>query len=162
MKTNAGFDFLAPVYDWIARLVFGKAITDSQTFFLNRIPQQADVLILGGGTGWLLEKISEQNKSCRIVYVDLSQQMIEKSKLRTTKDEVSFVQGTISDVPMDAKFDVVITNFYLDLFSDRKLELILEQIGIHVKPTSCGPAVTLTVVVMRASMTGLISVSDFA
>ena len=136
MKTNSGFDFIAPVYDWMARLVFGKAITESQTIFLNRIPAGAEILILGGGTGWLLEKISEQNKSCKILYVDASAKMIKKSKLRKTQDEVQFVQGVLQDIPEQRRFDVIVTNFYLDLFSDSNLKIVIEQIHAHTKPSS--------------------------
>lgn len=136
MKTNPGFDFLAPVYDSLARLIFGEAMVDSQTCFLDRIPIGAKILILGGGTGWLLEKINEQNKSCKILYVDVSAEMIKKAKGRMTKDEIHFVQGTEQDIPKEMMFDVIITNFYFDLFSDEKLKPILERIHQHTKRSS--------------------------
>jgi ubiquinone/menaquinone biosynthesis C-methylase UbiE len=136
VKTNFGFDFLAPVYDLMARLVFGRAMIDSQICFLYRIPHGAEILILGGGTGWLLEKISEQHKSCKILYVDVSKEMVKKARLRKTEDEVHFIQGTEKDIPKEMKFDVIITNFYLDLFSDKNLVAILERIQEHTKTSS--------------------------
>jgi ubiquinone/menaquinone biosynthesis C-methylase UbiE len=136
VKTNPGFDFLAPVYDLMARLVFGRAIIDSQTVCLDRIPHGAEILILGGGTGWLLEKISDQHKSCKILYVDVSKEMVKKARLRKTEDEVHFIQGTVMDIPKEIKFDVIITNFYLDLFSDKSLVPILERILEHTKTSS--------------------------
>lgn len=136
MKTNSGFDQLAPIYDSLARLVFGKAIIDSQTHFLDRIPVGAEILILGGGTGWLLERISEQNKSCKILYVDVSAEMIKRSALRSTKDEVHFVQGTEKDISKASKFDVIIANFYFDLFSDKKLIEIVGHLQQHTKTDS--------------------------
>ena len=136
MKTNSGFDFLAPVYDLMARLVFGRAMIDSQLCFLDRIPHGAEVLILGGGTGWLLEKISDQHKSCKILYVDVSKEMVKKARLRKTEDEVQFIQGTEKDIPKDIKFDFIITNFYLDLFSDKNLVAVLERIREHTKTSS--------------------------
>lgn len=136
MKTNSGFDFLAPVYDSLARLVFGKAMVESQTCFLDRIPAGSEILILGGGTGWLLEKISDQNKSCKILYVDISAEMITRSKQRETNDEIYFVQGTEQAIPKEKKFDVIITNFYFDLFSDKTLMQIVARIDRHTKPTS--------------------------
>lgn len=136
MKTNPGFDFLAPVYDALARLVFGRAMVESQTCFLDRIPAGAEVLILGGGTGWLLERISEQNKSCKILYVDISGEMIARSRQRKTKDEVYLIQGTDQDIPKEKKFDVIITNFYFDLFSTEKLIPIIERTQTHATPSS--------------------------
>lgn len=133
MKTNSGFDLLAPIYDSLARLVFGKALVESQTSFLDRIPTGAEILILGGGTGWLLEKISGQNKSCKILYVDVSAEMIKRAGLRKTQDEIQFVQGTEMDIPTELKFDVVITNFYFDLFSDKNLMQIVRHLQRHKK-----------------------------
>jgi tRNA (cmo5U34)-methyltransferase len=136
VKTNSGFDFLAPVYDTMARMVFGKAMVDSQTCFLDQIPAGAEVLILGGGTGWLLEKISQQNRSCKILYVDISAEMIKKSRQRKTQDEIDFIQGTEMDIPNGKKFDVIITNFYFDLFSDKRLNQILKHLQGHTRPGS--------------------------
>lgn len=104
--------------------------------FLNRIPHGAEILILGGGTGWLLEKISDQHKSCKILYVDISKEMVKKAMLRKTKDEVQFIQGTAENIPKERKFDVIITNFYLDLFSDKSLVAVLERIREHTKTSS--------------------------
>ena len=109
-------------------------MVDSQTHFLHQIPAGAEVLILGGGTGWLLEKISEQNKSCKILYVDLSAEMIRRARSRKTLDEVQFIQGTAQDIPKTLTFDVIITNFYLDLFSDQNLNSNLRHIQTRCKP----------------------------
>lgn len=136
MSTSKGFDFLAPVYDRMARLVFGRAIVDSQTDFLNKIPAGAKILILGGGTGWLLEKIDEQKKSCTIWYVESSSGMMKKSQARSTQDKIYFIQGTEDDTPKGLVFDVIITNFYLDLFSDERLDQIISRISSQAQ-TPC-------------------------
>lgn len=115
----------------MARFVFGKAIIDSQTCFLNTIPTGVRILILGGGTGWLLEKISEQNKFCKIWYVELSGEMIKRSRSRKTTDEIYFIQGTEQDIPAYLKVDVIITNFYLDLFPEKKLYQIIRHLSSH-------------------------------
>jgi ubiquinone/menaquinone biosynthesis C-methylase UbiE len=136
VKTTTGFDFLAPTYDTLAQLVFGKSITDSQTWFLNQIPPGSKVLILGGGTGWLLEKLYAYNTTCEIWYIDASDRMLAMAKQRIKKNKVHFIQGTEEDIPATEKFNVVITNFYLDLFSDKTLWRVVQKISSHTTSLS--------------------------
>lgn len=136
MKTNSGFDFLAPVYDPLARLIFGKSIVNSQTWFLNQVPPKAKVLMLGGGTGWLLEKLIKQNPSCTVWYVEVSAKMIKKTSDRLLSDRVNLIHGTEEDISAAVTFDVVITNFYLDLFSEAKLERVIHQVSNQTDSSS--------------------------
>jgi len=131
VKTNSGFDLLAPIYDSLARFVFGKSIVDSQTWYLDKIPADSRVLILGGGTGWLLEELRKRNSSCTVWYIEISQKMIERACHRDLKPTVHFIQGTEKEIPANQKFDVVITNFYLDLFSEKALKEVVDRINSH-------------------------------
>ncbi len=136
MKAKSGFDFLAPIYDFLARLIFGRSIVVSQTWFLDQVPPKAKVLILGGGTGWLLEKLIKQNSSCTVWYVEASAKMIEKTRDRFLSDQANFIHGTEEDIPTRVTFDVIITNFYLDLFSEEKLERVVERISVQTHSSS--------------------------
>lgn len=136
MKANSGFDFLAPVYDSLARLVFGKSIVTSQTWFLDQVPPKANVLILGGGTGWLLTELVKQNPSCAVWYVEVSANMLERTRSRLLHDQVYLIHGTEDDIPPNILFDVIITNFYLDLFSEDKLEKLILQISNQTHSSS--------------------------
>ena len=49
-----GFDKLTPYYDLLTRLVFGKAIINSQEQFLSLVRSGSRVLVVGGGTGKIL------------------------------------------------------------------------------------------------------------
>ena len=136
MKTNRGFDLLAPIYDSLARLVFGRSIVDSQMWYLKEIPRGSSVLILGGGTGWLLEELQKHTPSCKVWYVEISKNMLDRARQRELKFNVHFIQGTEESIPPDLKFDVVITNFYLDLFSERALVDVIKHIGFHTAESS--------------------------
>lgn len=128
MKSN-DFDRLAFVYDRLAKLFFGKSIIESQTYFLNKIPDNSKVLILGGGTGWILTEISKTKNELDICYIEASEKMIARAKEKSRSNRrVYFIHGTENDIPSGEHFDVVITNFYLDLFSDDSLKIILEKI----------------------------------
>jgi len=121
-----GFDFLAPYYDQLARLIFRDEIRNAQIYFLSVIPAGSEVLILGGGTGWIIPEIQRKQPDCRIWFLDSSPGMIEQAK-KSNPDirQVTYVCGTIKDIP-DRKFPVIIMPFFLDLFSPETLrELIL-------------------------------------
>jgi tRNA (cmo5U34)-methyltransferase len=128
VKLN-GFDRIAFVYDFLAKLIFGKSIKESQKHFLNKIEDVSKVLILGGGTGWLLTELLKAKPNCKVCYIDASEKMISLSKNKIKpKQLVHFIHGTEQDIPLSTKYDVVLTNFYLDLFTDQQLEGIMVKI----------------------------------
>jgi ubiquinone/menaquinone biosynthesis C-methylase UbiE len=133
VKSN--FDFIAPAYDQLARLVFGKSIVESQLYFLNAIPEDASVLILGGGTGWLLEELITRKPNCSVCYIEASSKMLTLTNQRKFNEKMTFIHGTENDIPSRFKYDVVITNFYLDLFSEKKLDDVVKKITAHVSAT---------------------------
>src|SRR5688572_7103812 len=102
------FDLIANVYDQLARLIFGKELLKAQCYFLNKVSPDADVLILGGGSGELLNILIRQNPTCRIWYIDASFEMIASAKARIgITQRVIFVHGTEDSIPQDQRFDVV-------------------------------------------------------
>lgn len=134
MQSN-GFDKIANVYDALARLVFGKAIRQAQNYFLNDIPSQSKVLILGGGSGWLLSQMLKSNPQCEIWYIEASEKMLELSKVKANQfNRVYFIHGTEDSIPRTIQFDVVITNFYLDLFTETSLDRVIDKIQNVMRP----------------------------
>jgi len=134
-----GFDRLAPVYDRFARLVYGSAIRDAQLFFLSTIPPTANVLILGGGTGWLLNDLFKTRPECRVCYVEASAKMLALAQQQLPaqkKGQVHFILGTEDAIPTVRPFDAVITAFYLDLFSPDTLRCIIDKVSASL--TSSG------------------------
>lgn len=129
-----GFDRLAAIYDFLAWLVFGGAIDKSQHVHLSRLVPDANVLVLGGGTGRFLPALLKINQGARIVFIDTSLGMISRAARRVQgTDRVQFIHGTEADIP-PGDYDAVITPFYLDLFSDLQLADTLLLIGKHLKP----------------------------
>ena len=59
---NPDFNTVARPYDFISRLVFGDSLVEAQTSLLHYIPSNSQILIVGGGTGWILEEISKINQ----------------------------------------------------------------------------------------------------
>jgi tRNA (cmo5U34)-methyltransferase len=132
-----GFNRLAPMYDSLALLVIGKGIRTSQLYFLNHLKEKKELLILGGGTGWILPFILKLNPNLHIDYIDVSSNMIDKAKVNATESlNVRFIEGTEGSIP-NKKYDCVITNFYLDLFNDEQLNLVIKKIKGSLTSNSC-------------------------
>ncbi|HYG20045.1 MAG TPA: class I SAM-dependent methyltransferase [Ohtaekwangia sp.] len=123
------FDKVAGVYDRLNRLVFGKSMVNAQTAFIDTIPEKSKVLILGGGTGWILRELIARKPLCEFWYIDASRKMIALSKKAVQQDaRVHFIHGTEMSIPHTLLIDVVITNFYLDLFPEAALKGIIRSI----------------------------------
>ena len=134
----ANYDNSAAFYDRLSRLVFGKALINAQVFLLPYIPKNAKVLIVGGGTGWILDEISKLHSSgLSIIYVEISAKMIALSRKRNIgSNAIEFINTAIEDAGLPADFDVVITPFFFDNFTDESLPALFEHIYRCLKPES--------------------------
>ena len=125
---SKGFDKLAGVYDMLTIFVFGKSMRNAQRHHLLHIKEHVTILILGGGTGWLLDDILRNKANCEVWFLDISKEMIALAKKRNTgNNRIHFIQATEEAIPREIMFDVIITNFYLDLFSG-SLPAVLKRI----------------------------------
>ena len=134
MKRN--YDLVAGVYDKLAKLFIGDALHRSQVYFLRCIPKNANILLVGGGTGRILEEISVANlPGLRIDYVDASRKMIAIAKSRDTGDnKVNFIHQQVIEFVSDIPYDVIITPFLLDNFSEPTLQKVFNHLHQKLKP----------------------------
>ena len=129
------FDTIARYYDRLARFVFGDSIVKAQTHFLHLIKPHANVLILGGGSGWILDELNKLQKPVTIWYIELSGEMLSMARRRSNLFlSVHFIQGSEKDIPDNVLYDVVITNFFLDLFKKEHLKSTMDTILSSLKP----------------------------
>ena len=134
-RVASGFDFLAPWYDGLARVFVGKDVVNAQLHFLKCFKETKRLLILGGGSGWILEPLCLACPELQIDYIDLSPKMIEAARIKSSNAQVTFIQGTENDIP-DHSYDGVITNFYLDLFDERSVGHVINKIRTSLTPSA--------------------------
>ena len=133
-KTN-GFDFIAPYYDKLASLVYGNAIKNSQHVFLDRIPKASRILVVGGGTGVFLSELHQYVPDAHVVYVDSSARMLAiAEKAKPPGLQTVFVHCGFEDIPHGQSFDVVVTYFFLDMFSVVDLQNVITGITECMDP----------------------------
>lgn len=132
MKNN--FNFIAPVYDALVKLVFGNKLKRAQCHFLHLIPQNTNVLILGGGTGWILDALFQTGFQGRVTYIEASTKMIKMTEKRLQPSwNVTLICGNERAIPQEF-YDVIITNFFLDVFSANQLQANMIQLSDILLP----------------------------
>lgn len=133
------FDIVAPVYDSLAKLIFGSAITQAQLVNLEMVPAKAKILVIGGGTGWFLLELLQNTNCSRVVYVEASKKMLYQARqLLISKYgqecKTEFRLGNENNITPAEKYDVVITNFFLDLFAPAPLQYITDKLYTALTP----------------------------
>ena len=141
LKTARGFDRLAASYDGLARLVYGSQLQKAQCHFLSGFAECRSILVLGGGTGWILPLLLEAAPLATVTYVELSPKMMLKSQalIRATAkkwERVNWHLGTLEALPLEPAFDGVVTHFFLDLFQGDPLTELLQNIQTRCRPAS--------------------------
>jgi len=136
MKGN--YDNVAPFYDLLGRFIFGNAILQANLVLVNAVQANSSILIVGGGTGYILEEISKKHDSgLQITYVEVSKKMMSLSKKRNTgNNKVLLINESIADISFLQQYDVVITPFFFDNFTDNTAKTIF--IKLHDVLTSNG------------------------
>ena len=117
-------------------MVYGKALINAQVYLVKHIPAGAHILIVGGGTGWVLEEITKIHpSSLSITYIDASAKMTTLANTRRIgENKVTFITSPIESVILDNVFDVVLTPFLFDNFTDNSLRKIFSTIDNYTKP----------------------------
>lgn len=129
------YDKIAAYYDRLSRMVFFKAQVNAQINQLKYIPENSTVLIVGGGTGWILEELAKVHPAgLHIVYVEISAKMIALSKARNSgANAVEFVNMGIEDFSSSIRFNVISTPFLFDNFSEQRALGVFEKLDALLK-----------------------------
>jgi ubiquinone/menaquinone biosynthesis C-methylase UbiE len=127
---TSNYNNIASFYDFLSKMVFGNAIINAQRFLVEAIPAKSTVLIVGGGTGWILEEIAKvHSEGLEIAYVEPSEKMVSMSEKRNAGfNEVIFINKTVEEVEFPNHFDIVITPFLFDNFSSITSNQVFQKI----------------------------------
>ncbi|MCO5946455.1 class I SAM-dependent methyltransferase [Mucilaginibacter flavidus] len=123
-------------YDRLSRLVYGRALINAQVYLLQFVPANSAVLIVGGGTGWILEELTKIHPSgLGITYVEIAADMMARSRRQNTGlNSVVFINDAIENVGINREFDAVITPFLFDNFTEATAQTVFNYIHQLLKP----------------------------
>ena len=90
---------------------------------------------MGGGTGWILDEIIARQPEVHIDYVEASEKMITLSAMRPIDYScINLIHGDESQIPQNQPYDIVITNFFLDVFEEQRLIAVLRILNSVLSP----------------------------
>lgn len=133
------FDPVARSYRWLERLTFGGALQRCRVALIDHTRIAGTVLILGEGDGRFLEKFLQVNSTAKVTVVDSSGEMIRLAKSRIGKtNRVRFLQADVRTIELpDEKFDLIVTQFFLDCFDQAGVEGIIETVSKKLANDGC-------------------------
>jgi ubiquinone/menaquinone biosynthesis C-methylase UbiE len=124
---KADFSRVASFYDALAGVVFGRAQRRAQQAALAAgLPlagASPRVLVLGGGSGWVLTELLCHCPGAQVLYLETSAAMLARAQARLRRvapsagAQVEFRQGSEQALEPAEQFDVVVTFFVLDCFT---------------------------------------------
>ncbi len=130
------YDKIAGSYDFLSRLIFQKSQVYAQIDQLANLPSQSKILIVGGGTGWILNEITNLKLAgIEITYVEISMKMIEKAKRKLINPyQIQFINCAIEDFKTVEQYDAIHTAFLFDNFALPRVEKVFQQLDTLLKP----------------------------
>ena len=115
--------------------MFGNQLDEATNSFIHTIGKHAHILILGGGTGEILDQLAINCPTARITFLDASDKMIKQAQQRAMgMHYVEFITSSVFDVMLNDVYDVVITPFFLDMFKAKKLDALFSLLSRNIRP----------------------------
>lgn len=125
------YNLIAPVYDFLKRIVFGNSLIKAECHFLKNIKADSSLLVVGSGTSEFLEHIDISLFS-RIYCLDKSKKMCQITISRAFnlgfKDKIDVICEDFIDFKTSEKFDIVALPFLLDCQSEQDIPVILNKV----------------------------------
>jgi hypothetical protein len=125
------FDRLAAHYHWLEKLFAGGLMQRCRTTFLSHTKYRRSALLVGEGTGKFLAELLRSNPQIQITCVEQCEGMIQQTRQHLASEQldgshVSFQQvDVLVWTPPPGKFDLVVTNFFLDCFQSEQLQKLI-------------------------------------
>ncbi len=96
--------------------------------------------MVGGGTGWLLEQVLTHCQPRQVVYLEASAKMLARASRRVISHNVAgsvvFRVGDETCLKPGESFDVIMTPFVLDLFTEKYLQSgLIPQLQTVLNPS---------------------------
>ncbi|QNF31867.1 class I SAM-dependent methyltransferase [Adhaeribacter swui] len=139
LRTPAAFNHSVWFYDWLAQIIYGGAIRQSQVALLSFIPPQASVLIIGGGSGWILQDLARLQIPLKITYLEASPGMLAKARQVAAQLSSNFLKidlrlGTETALLAHEQYQVIFTPFVLDLYPTAQTQQMLHCLLPYLQP----------------------------
>lgn len=134
-----GYDQLAPLYQTIEFLAFGRDLERARFNLLPHLKNCRRILVLGEGDGRCLKQLAACAPEAQIDCLDLSAAMLARARKRfaTPSANITFRQADILNTELPSQhYDGVITCFFLDCFTTPQVREIVARISRSLQPNA--------------------------
>ncbi len=131
-------DRIARLYRWFEYLAFGRALERRRFAYLSQLRGCRRALILGEGDGRFLAALLERNRELQADVVDSSARMLELARCRIpagaeARVRLRHLDARVVESPA-CSYDLVVTHFFLDCFSDSDAGLLIGRLTEALQP----------------------------
>ena len=130
------FDSIAPAYRTLETIAFGGDLQRARVACLGEIEIPRQALVVGEGNGRFLCELLRLHPNIAIDCVDASQRMLELARQRIERRlpadaaRVRFLRHDITSwSPSEASYDLIVTHFFLDCFSETRIAEIVNRLS---------------------------------
>ncbi len=117
--------------------MYGTTLEIAKISLFCKIPTHANVLFIGGGTGTSLKTLVLLQPNVQVDYVEVSEQMSMRAKAQMNfADGINFINLPIEKFKGE-KYDVIITEFFFDLFTKDKIKQLMPHIMLKLNIDGC-------------------------
>ena len=98
------------------------------------------MLVIGGGSGWILLQLLQTGKQLDVLYLDAAPAMLQRAQkmfaqyAKPHTCTVSFRLGNEDSLQPQEQFDVILTPFLLDLFPPQRLRQLMRRLAHALAP----------------------------
>lgn len=123
-------------YEFTGKVYSLGRIPRCKTAMLKHLKPGDRVLIAGVGHG--TEAVEASRRGVEVTAVDLSETMLKHFRRRIEREnppgEIRVVHDDIFNVREAGQYDMVIANFFLNVFSETRVREVADHLGTLVKP----------------------------
>lgn len=130
------YKLVGPIYDWLSAVYSGKSIHRCKIAMLDRLKPGDKVLFAGVGHG--MDAVYAARLGADVTVVDLSETMLNKFKANLDKEGIRVtIRQLHSDIMLIdeyEQYDMVVANFFLNVFHEDMMVRVLEHLIRLGKP----------------------------
>lgn len=130
-------DRIAPYYSAFEYLAFGHSLERRRFEYVKYVADAERVLVLGDGDGRFTAEFLKWNQAAQVVSIDSSGRMLQLAKKRldpAAAARVVFHWGDARTLALGASYDLIVTHFFLDCFTNEDANRLVESIAAHCEP----------------------------
>lgn len=130
-------DPIARWYRIFEYLTFAGALQRRRLEYVNQTTQPRSVLILGDGDGRFTAEFVSRNPQSAVESIDASPKMLALAKSRVSAaNRIQFRTGDARAINLLGTYDLIVTHFFLDCFTDAELEGLVSRVSACCNPNA--------------------------